>query len=419
MAGRPSRAARAHPDAAGAPDSWVERTARRRRAWLGRTASLVAVAFLGAPAAAAEAVEAPAHSRDDKPSIGLVIGGWRFALHETNNARTECPDGFQYKQAQNYAAQFPTPEARKAHGERFGYYVNRGPNGENVFYFPTVVTDPLPFRPAQGPTAIGLDLDGEQDGKGTAETLPHENFTSPEGRKGVDNQLYRVIGCTPGWRKGGMIDGIVSSYIRSETQPRLLLEITGVDDERNDPEVTVTTYRGLDPIAADSKGGLIPWLSQRIDYRGGARYVQRFRGRIVDGVLVTEPTDVRLPYYEQPDMAGDRIIRRMRLELRLTPGGAEGLLGGYADLENWYLNYAKTWGAHAIADVEGWSAPATYRALHGFADFRDPETGQVTGISAAYEVAFTRAFIIHSPKGEAAIAARLAPLEPPRAMASR
>lgn len=413
MAGRPSRAARAHPDAFGVPDPCVERTARHRRALLGRTAGLVAAA-LGVQAVAAEPAQAPGQA-----SIGLVIGGWRFALHETHNARTECPDGFQYKQAQNYAAQFPTPEARKAHGERFGYYVNRGPNGENVFYFPTVVTDPLPFRAAQGPTAIGLDLDGEQAGQGTAETLPHGNFTSPDGRAGVDNQLYRVIGCTPGWRRGGMIDGIVSSYIRSETQPRLLLEITGVDDERNDPEVTVTTYRGLDPIAADSKGGLIPWLSQRIDYRGGARYVQRFPGRIVDGVLITEPTDVRLPYYEQPDMAGDRIIRRMRLELRLSPGGAEGLLGGYADLENWYLNYAKTWGAHAIADVEGWSAPATYQALRGFADFREPETGQVTGISAAYEVAFTRAFIIHSPKGEAAIAARLAPTEPPRAMASR
>lgn len=351
--------------------------------------------------------------------IGLVIGEWRFALYETEDGKAECPDGFTIKQAQNYAAQFPTPEARKAHGERFGYYVNRGPHGENVFYFPTVVTDPLPFRAAQGPTAIGLNLDGEEKGEGAGYSLPHGNFTSPDGRKGVDNQLYRVIGCTPGWRRGGMIEGIVSQYLRSETQARLLLEITGVDDERNDDEVTITTYRGLDPVAADAKNRLIPWLSQRIDYRGGARYVQRFRGRIVDGVLITEPTDVRLPYYEQPDMAGDRDIKKMRLELKLTPDGAEGLLGGYVDLEGWYLRYAKTWGAHAIADVQGWSAPATYRALRKVADYRDPETGEVTGVSAAYEVGFARTFIIHSEKGDAAVASRLAPKGGPQALASR
>jgi hypothetical protein len=355
----------------------------------------------------------------DKGTIGLVIGGWRFGLFETENAKQECPEGFQFKQSQNYAAQFPTPEARQAQGERFGYYVNRGPNGENVFYFPTVVKDPLPFRPAQGPTAIGLDLDGEQQGRGAAQSLPHGNFTSPDGRRGIDNQLYRVIGCTPGWRKGGMIEGIVSQYMRSETQARLLLEITDVDDERNDDHVTITTYRGRDPVAADSKGALIPWLSQRIDYKGGARYVQRLSGRIVDGVLITDPMDVRLPYYEQPDMAGDRDIKKMRLEIKLTRDGADGLLGGYVDLDNWYLTYAKTWGAHAIADIEGWSAPATYQALHEFADYRDPKTGQVTGISAAYQVSFARTYIIHSPKGDAAVAPRLAPKADPRALASR
>ncbi len=368
--------------------------------------------FLAAGIALAVAGAASAQVAPPDRTIGLVIGGWRFGLYETENAKTECPDGFQFKQAQNYAAQFPTPEARKAREQQFGYYVNRGPNGENAFYFPTTVTDPLPFRAAQGATAIGMDLDGDAQGQGAGASLPHGNFLSPTGERGVDNQLYRVIGCTPGWRKGGMIEGIVSQYLRSEAQPRLLLEITDVDSEVNDDSVVITTYRGRDPVAADSRDRLIPWLSQRIDYKSGRRYVQRLRGRITDGVLTTEPADVRLPSYEQPDMAGDRLIKRMRLRLTLTPTGAEGLLGGYVDLESWYLMYAKTWGAHTIADVEGWSGPATYQALKTFADYRDPATGRVTGISAAYEVSFARAFIVHTPQGDAVVAEALSAERP-------
>lgn len=344
--------------------------------------------------------------------IGLVMGEWRFALHETPGGKVECPDGFQFDLSSNYNAEYPTPEARKAREERFGYYTNRGPNGENVFYHPTVHEDPLPFRAAQGDTAIGLNLDEDAAGEGTVETLPHGNFTSPEGEPGVDNQLYRVIGCTPGWRKGGGIVGPVSIYVRSEDYVRILMEITGVDSEVNDDEVTITLYRGLDQVAVDSKDQLVPWLSQRIDYKYGRRFIHRFKGRIVDGVLHTEPTDVRLPHLERTNIVGDRVIHKMRMRLELTPTGATGLLGGYADVENWFLMYSKTWGAHKVADIEGWSGPATYGALRQFADYKDPRTGEAVGISAAYHVGFTRAFIVHSPEGEALLAESGLPTSP-------
>jgi hypothetical protein len=359
------------------------------------------------------ATDAPAPANQKPGTIGLVLGTWRYALYETPNGKDECPEGFQFKQAQNFAAQFPTDAAKKAHGEQFGYYANRGPHGENVFYFPMSVEDPLPFRAVHGDVGLGLNLDGDDTGKGGGLSLPHGNFKSPDGAAGVDNQLYRVIGCTPGWRKGGMIDGIVSQYMRSETQARLLLEVTGVDNELNDDDVTITTYRGRDPVATDTKDKLIPWLSQRIDYKSGGRYVQRLKGKIVNGVLITDPADVRLPSYEQPDMAGDRNIKRMQLRVKLTPSGADGMLGGYVDLENWYLMYAKTWGAHSIADVQGWSAPATYRALKQFADYRDPKTGEADAISAAYEVGFARTFIVHTQQGDAVVAEALPNLSTP------
>jgi hypothetical protein len=354
----------------------------------------------------------PAHGTG---TIALVIGAWHFGLYESPLGKQECPQGFQNELMKNYNAAYPTPEARKAHEQKFGYYTNTGPDGENIFYFPTLAKDPLPFRAAGGPTAIGLNLDGDLTGKGTAISLPHDKFTSPDGEKGVDNQLYRVIGCLPGWRKGGGIEGPVSIYIRSEQQPRVLLEITGVQDELNSPDVTVTIYRGADRVAVDSHDKLIPWLSQRIDYKNGRRYIQRLKGSIVDGVLTTEPTDVKLPFWERIGFPGDRIIKKMRLRLKLTPDGAEGLLGGYADLDNWYLMFAKTWGAMQVADIEGWSAPGLYQALHQYADYKDPVTGQPTGISAAYEVGFARTFIIHTPQSDAAIADALAGRKAPPA----
>jgi hypothetical protein len=107
------------------------------------------------------------HAAPQSKTIDLVISEWHFALYETP-AKTECPDGFQYKSVDNYLAEYPTPQAREAREKRFGYDTNQGPHGENTYYFPQAINDPLPFRDAKGDTAIGLNLDGDQTGQGTA-----------------------------------------------------------------------------------------------------------------------------------------------------------------------------------------------------------------------------------------------------------
>lgn len=346
---------------------------------------------------------AVAHAEPGGKTIDLVISEWHFALYETP-ARTECPDGFQYKSVQNYMAEFPTPEARQARETRYGYDTNQGPHGENTYYFPEAIQDPLPFRDAKGPIAIGMNLDGDLDGKGTATTLPHEKFTSPGGERGIDNQLYRVLGCVTGWRKGGIIEGNLSQYLRSDAKARILLEITGVTDEQNSPDVTITTYRGRDPVYADSTNTLIPWLSQRVDEASGRRYVNTIKGRIVDGVLISDPIDVRLPAYERTTMFTDRNIKQMRMRLKLTPTGAEGLIGGYLDIEDWYYDYVRNWGGYALGDVSGWSGPATYQALKRFADYHEPGSQTATAISTDYQVVFTRTYIVHSPQRPAVTA---------------
>ena len=354
------------------------------------TACLLALAFAGSawlPAAAAE-------SR----TIGLVLMNWRVGVYETRGGKEECPDGFQFNNMKQFRAQFPTPEAQQAWMEKHGYPTNRGPDGENVYLFPTVVGAPLPFHQLRSKTAIGMNLDGETEGKGAGASLPHENFVSPDGERGVDNQLYRVIGCIVGWRSEGMIQSIVATFVRTFSETRTIVEISDVDDEKNDSDVTVSIYRGLDPTYMDAKGNGIPWLSQRPDYENGRRYITVAKGKIVDGVLMSEPAEVLLPACENPRLPLDRLIHQGRLRLKLTRDGAEGFLGGYVDIENWYSIFVKSWGGHATGDVQGWSGPAFYKAMNELADYRDPKTGKVTGISTAYQVGFTRTFIVHGEK---------------------
>lgn len=319
--------------------------------------------------------------------LGFVLGHWSIALYQTDDGRKECPEGFHYTQGDNFRAQFPTEVERQEVLQKYAYYTHRGPNGENVFYHPTVIEDPLPLREIQGDIAYGLNLDG---------TVGEHSFTTPKGVAGIDNELYRIVGCIPGWREGGMAVGVLNREVRASHKPRLLIELRDVDNELNDDSVTVLVSRGLDPVEGGPDGKLIPFRSQRVDRLEGRPFIQRLKGQIADGVLHTFPADLRLPSHEQAGMPGEILIRDARFELTLNPTGAEGLLGGYTNVERWYLMFAKTWGAHFIADVIGWSGPATYAGLRRRADGHPDENGSYTTISSAYKVEFSRAYIVDS-----------------------
>ena len=75
------------------------------------SAAMVLMAGAALPAMAADAPKAATHT------IGLVIDNWEFALWESADGKTECPDGLLYKQEANYEAEYPTAEAKKKFGE--------------------------------------------------------------------------------------------------------------------------------------------------------------------------------------------------------------------------------------------------------------------------------------------------------------
>ncbi len=353
----------------------------------------------------ASALSQPAAAK----TIALALGDIRVGIYEEKGAKAgtaiECPDGFTHDSVAQYNAAFPSQEAREYQQLQFGYYHHSGAQGQNRYHYPMSAEAPLPFRTVKSKLAYGLNLDGETEGKGTSISFPHENFTSPEGEKGIDNQLYRVLGCAVGWRAGGMVENITRSFQRSEFEGRLLIEIADVDDETNDNDVTVYTYRGRDPIVVESTGKILPWISQRVDYKGGAHFMQRFKGKIVNGVLETTPQDGLLPTVQFPGRGAEFVIRQLRFRLALTPEGAEGLAAGYEDVEQWYYVETQYWGGHAQADIQGFDGPSFYRAMYKYADFRDPVTGEPTGISNAYQMRFARVFLldVDRPKIEAVV----------------
>jgi hypothetical protein len=87
----------------------------------------------------------------------------------------------------------------------------------------------------------------------------------------------------------------------------------------------------------------------------------------------------------------------MRLRFKLSPNKADGLIAGYVDVENWYMQTVKSESTHHQS--YGQSTPASeYKVLRRLADaYPDPKTGANTAISAALETRMVRVFVVHPP----------------------
>jgi hypothetical protein len=208
-----------------------------------------------------------------------------------------------------------------------------------------------------------------------------------------------------GWRKTGFMAEFYSKEIETQPYNRFLIEITGVDDETNDPDVGVNVYKGVDRLVRTPDGqGFLPFMSHRIDSRA-PELAFSTRGRIVDGVLTTDPMPQLRMAMRQIEILTERRMKGARFQLKLGPESATGLLGGYEPIENWWSTQSKSPGS----DVGRYSSAALYRAALRYADgYPDPATGKATAISVAYRINAVRAMIVHpdGPKTRVAAAGR-------------
>ena len=238
--------------------------------------------------------------------------------------------------------------------------------------------------------AYGIDLDGQDSkakGKPAPGTCAHDDFRGFNGERGIDNQFFRVVGCSRSYQPTGQSQ---DNTIELRTGSwGVLISIDGIDDIRNDPEVKVGIYASADPIQ------LSPAREPIVDATYSMMQDPRFRatthGRIVNGVLTTDPVDV-LFYKVTNSMYNERPLRHARLQLTISPNGEmEGYLAGYAPVDAIYDHqYAyrtatdghgnasplrlRSGSANGNAFVNNHTCNGAYFALQAAADGdRDPE----------------------------------------------
>lgn len=343
--------------------------------------------------AGAVAVLAFAQGQARAETIGLVMTSFHVAGPFTKDGKAECPNGYTATNEDNFKAQYKTKEEQRKIIEKYGstQWHYRGPNGESDVYNPEAVEDPLPYYDALGTVSDGFNFDGTQDGRATDKTCKHDKFINADG-EAVDNQFFRVSGCVKSFRPQGTYDGFINMEIPQLVVNRWLIEVKGVDDRVNDSHVDVTLAHGLDDIIPDGNNSYVAGRSQRVD-EGSASYIQHTTGRIVNGVLITDP----MPEFRMTASAlvevGERRFKDARLRLKLTPNGATGVLAGYGDIPRLWRFYAKTLGLHGVALTT--SMPSFYRSIVRNADgYKDPATGQCTAISQVFAVDFVNANIV-------------------------
>jgi hypothetical protein len=347
-------------------------------------AALVAVGA-GAPTAGSQSTII----QDGK--AGFVVSAMGYLFSQEASETGACPSGMSLLPAQAFAQ-----------GGRSDSCLN-----------PKTVQDPN-FRTVTGPNVLvtdGIDLDGQNsraNGRAAPGTCAHDDFSSARGARGVDNQLFRALGCVPSYQPSGQGFDF-SGYMLSGAWG-VLITLNGVDDLRNDNAIEVGIFANADPIQMSANRQPLENATYSMDQDPRFRAVTH--GRIVNGVITTDPVDVRF-HVVSNGMFLERPLRDARLRLTLSADGAlEGVMAGYMPVQD---AYDMDFGYRTARSASGQLAPlqlrqgtalgrsyllsyscqGVYNALLANADgHRDPATGQCTSISTQYHLRAIPAFVV-------------------------
>jgi len=238
----------------------------------------------------------------------------------------------------------------------------------------------------------GFNLDGK---------IKPTDFVSPDGEKGVDNNLYRAWGCDAPWRGNG--NATLDMRANDKMQEGLytmVVRISGNADPLNDPDATVEIGYSPDKIVRDARSGVAMDYSYRI--LKSAQYT-KLKAKIVNGVVETEQVaHLHMPriawFYDQ---TGDANFTDGRIRLKLAPGdlSGTGVIGGYRNWRDLYAEdtFAQDGGQQGIREHE--DHVSLYYALRRNADgMFNAKTGKYDGISTAYRIKMISAYVVDPDK---------------------
>jgi hypothetical protein len=391
---------------------------------LGAMAMLIGSALFTLPGAAA-AADSAAGASSNAPT-GFVISHIKYALGKDAGETGACPDGMTegYGKTSGYNGIgdvfIGKPDLQRQEGEVEDKYVRRvftqamsDPNTKNLCLNPELGKPDPNFKTVTGKNvpADGIDLDGQDsriNGKAAPNTCPHEDFRGMNGERGIDNQFFRLVGCSKSWQSTGLSNQYeIEMYTGAWG---ILITLKGAQDPRNAKDVEVGIYANADPIQLSPTREALPNATYAMDQ--DPRFRATTHGRIVNGVLTTDPVDVRF-HVVTNSIHLERPLQAARLQVTLTPdGGMDGVLAGYTQVEELYdFQYGFRNGKDAKgnpaplqlragssigqAAVLGHTCQGAYYAMKQLADGqRDPKTGQCSALSTQYRIKAIPAFVV-------------------------
>mgnify|MGYP001346891109 FL=1 len=312
-------------------------------------------------------------------AIGYVMTDLFWSVYQTSDAKQECPRGFNDGPREQFEQLYPYHEGLTVEETQLKQEIET--------WHPSTEPDGFEFLEVEGEFSWGLNLDGE---------VGPNDFVHPDGSPGIDNEVYRAVGCVIGFRGPDGVEFIFQNKaIVDERYNRMMVELTEVDDLENDDSVTVTVYRGMDRLLTDATGSrVMPGGTQRVDRRWGQNLIRQVEARIVDSVLITEPIGDLIIPWQNLSVPSIQLFRDARFELDLSAEGATGLLAGYADVDTWYYQLIRNDSTHHLSNGQI-SGISLYKAMRRLADaYPDPETGENTAISTALDIKMKQVFIV-------------------------
>ena len=377
---------------------------------LGSAKSMSTVPTLAVTTPAAE----PQINPFENGSAGFVVSDIAWALGPDADKSGACPNGM----TMTARDAIQTKPERRAGNERTDLDYDRrasasapSRNTPNACQSPEAFgPDPL-YRTVSGPNirTYGIDLDGRvsRRTRGDASgTCAHDDFQGMNGERGVDNQFYRLVGCTKGFQSTGSHIPFATEMLTGAWG--ILISIKGVDNPMNDDEVEVGIYANADPIKLSPARKPLLYATYSID--PDPRFRATTRGRIVNGVLTTDPVNVRF-HSVVNNMWLERPMDDARLRMNIMKDGSlDGILAGYTEVDELF-DYLV--GLRSAKDANGNPAPGRfhsslgsarsagltcngiYHAMKQLADgHRDPKTGQCGAISTQYRLKAVRTFVV-------------------------
>lgn len=171
----------------------------------------------------------------------------------------------------------------------------------------------------------GFDLDGRVSDGTSPEDCDWEDFESPDGVAGIDNQMARL---TPLFEPAGL--GQAFDYLETSIEDSgffHLFELRGVDDLVNDDEVELVYELGGGSALMDTSGNLV--AEQTMCVQNDSPSLMADSARIVDGVLHAEFEALTF-VFSMFERVYPFVFMKTKLQIRIDERGhlVEGLVGG-------------------------------------------------------------------------------------------